>query len=324
MLPSVRPTASVRRLALAFAAFAAAVACDASDAAPRALRPPACGEGCAHCTDEADRARDVLAPPPIVVDARRRALAPAAATHRVLAEVRSHDGVPAARVRVEVWRLTRDRGSVLEGTAHTDVDGIAAIPFDGRGVYCIQAIHEQVGRASTRPEMLQLGDRVQDWPVELVLPESDIEIPRAGIAQVGVAGPDGATIEGACVAVWRYDFGVEEPTLCASVLTDSRGIARVELDRPGFYAVSARHPELGEGVGEYLWYTPRSPRGERRVTGDAPTQSLTALDWVACDAHLRVGARSHHAARHPFEPHDLGGERIAPASALCCRTWVRE
>lgn len=323
MLLPVRPPASVRRLALVLAASAAVVGCDASDAAARALQPPACGEACAHCAEEADRAPDRLAPPPVATRTGRRAVAPAA-THRVLAEVRSHDGVPAAGVLVEVWHLSRDTGSVLEGSARTDVDGVAAIPFGGRGVYCIHAIHDEVGRTTNEPKMLQLGARVQDWPVELVLPESDVPIPRAGIAQVGVAGPDGAALEGACVAVWRYDFGVEDPTLSASAVSDARGVVRVELDRPGFYAVSARHPELGEAAGEYLWYAPRSPRGERRVTGDAPTRSLAALDWVACDAHLRVGARSHRALHHPFEPHDLGGDRIAPASALCCRTWVRE
>lgn len=307
------------RLAAVCVPWFFALACSPADDQVVTLKPLYCRADCAHCDVSASELVDILPLPP----PRERREAPdrnALRTHRhqAVVEVRSHEGVPAADARVELWRHLRDREPVLEGTAQTDVDGIASIPFDGRGVFCVHAVHPDVGTAARPARQLRLSNTPQDWIVELVLPQGDVVLQRAGVVQIGVAAPDGSPLALSRVAVWRHEFGAEEPTLAGTGLTDDRGVVRIELDRPALYAVAAAHADYPSDSLDYAWYVPRSPRGEAR--GNALTDDRR---FVTCDAHLRLGTDAPAGLLVPFHEHHLGPEDDISVTEppACCRTW---
>ncbi|MCB9904948.1 MAG: hypothetical protein H6831_11115 [Planctomycetes bacterium] len=296
-----------------------ALACSPADDEVVVLKPLYCKADCEHCELSASELVDLLPLPP----PRARETAPERSAmknhrHRAVVEVRSHGGVPAANARVDVWRHRRGAEPVLDGTALTDVDGIATIPFDGRGVFCVHAEHPDVGTAARPVRQLRLSDEPQAWIVELVLPAGEVVLQRAGVVQVGVAAPDGSPLPLACVAVWRHEFGAEEPILAGTGSTDEHGVVRIELDRPALYAVAASHADYPADSVDYAWFVPRSPRGELRtdeLRGDRR--------FVDCDAHVRLGADPEDGLRVPFHEHHLGSEDdlVATEVPACCRTW---
>jgi hypothetical protein len=308
------------RLAVVCAPWIIALAsCSPPDEPAAALKPLYCRADCDHCESFASELIDFLPMPP--PRARRAPVERSAVNsheHRALVELRSHEGVPAAGAHVELWQHFTAGEPVRTGTATTDVDGIARIPFDGRGVDCVHAEHAAVGATAQAPRQLRLARPAQDWVVELVLPKGDVVLQRAGVVQIGVAAPDGSPLELSRVAIWRHDFGADEPALAGTGLTDAQGVVRIELDRPAIYAVAASHADHASDSLEYAWYVPRSPRGESRDTALS-----TDRTFIACDAHLRLGADAPTGLRIPFHEHDLGSEddlQVTEAPA-CCRTW---
>ena len=299
--------------------FFALASCSSSDEPAAALEPLYCRADCTHCDEFAGALVDVLPMPP--PRERRAPVERAVASehqHRVLVELRSHEGVPAAGARVELWNHLLEGEPIRAGSATTDVDGIAHIPFDGRGVYCVHAEHAAVGATAQAPRQLRLNRYAQDWVVELVLPEGDVVLQRAGVVQIGVAAPDGSPLELSRVAVWRHDFGADEPALAGTGLTDDRGVVRIELDRPALYAVAAAHAAYPNDSLDYAWYVPRSPRGELREQALPKDHA-----FVACDAHLRLGTDTPTGLRVPFHEHDLGPDDDLQVTEppACCRTW---
>lgn len=307
------------RLAAVCVPWFFALACSPTDDRVVTLKPLYCRADCEHCDVSASELVDILPLPP----PRERREAPDRSAlrthaHQAVVEVRSHEGVPAADTRVELWRHLRNHEPILEGTAQTDVDGIASVPFDGRGVFCVHAVHPDVGTAARPARQLRLSNTPQDWIVELVLPQGEVVLQRAGVVQIGVAAPNGSALALARVAVWRHEFGAEEPALAGTGLTDDHGVVRIELDRPALYAVAAAHTDYPSDSLDYAWYVPRSPRGEARGTALSDDRR-----FVTCDAHLRLGADAPAGLLVPFHEHHLGPEDdlLVTEPPLCCRSW---
>lgn len=296
-------------------------ACSSSDEPAVALEPLYCRADCEHCDTLASDLIGILPlPPPRLREEPIARAAISSHAHCAVIEVRSHEGIPATNARVELWRHRRRGKPTLVGATQTDVDGIAWIPFDGRGVFCVHAEHPDVGATANPPRQLRLSSLPQDWNVELVLPEGEVVLQRAGVAQIGIAAPDGLPLPLARVAVWRHEFGAAEPILAGMGLTDENGAVRIELDRPALYAVAAAHADYASDSLHYAWYVPRSPRGE--APANAKDESRR---FVECDAHLRLGADGPTGLRAPFHEHHLGPEddlQVTETPA-CCRAWFR-
>jgi len=301
--------------------------CSPSGELPEVLEPVYSRANCTLCESTPEQLAGVLPPPP--PRDRGRAVQRRAAAgehHALLAEVRSHEGVLAVNVRVELWRHTNTGEVVLECDVQTDRDGVAELPFSGRGTYCVHAVHAEIGAASSSAAQYRLIGSPQQRLIELVLPESEVHVFRAGIVQIGVAGPTGAPLERARVAVWHHEFGTEQPTLAGAGWTDEEGVVRIELERPGRYAVAAKHADQGSGSVEYAWFVPSSSRGDGRTEAlaEAPSKA-DDRDWIACDAHLQLGGVAAEGLAIPFHEFALGEgtELLVTEFPVCCRTWSR-
>lgn len=322
MSGSVSYRRGARLAAVCAPAIFAFAACSPSDESAVVLEPLYCRADCEHCDSTALELIDSLPMPP--PRERREPVQrgdSAIHRHRVVVEVRSHEGVPAANARVDLWQHRRHGDPVRAGHALTDVDGIALIPFEGRGVYCVHAEHDQVGSAALAPRQLRLSNTAQDWSLELVLPKSDVVLERAGVVQIGVAAPDGSPLALSRVAIWRHEFGADESMLAGTGLTDEAGVVRIELERPALYAVAAAHADYASDSLEYIWFVPRSPRSEAR-SAELSEERV----FVECDAHLRLGPDAPGGLVVPFHEHHLGPEddiQVTEAPA-CCRSWSRD